>query len=199
MSRTKTIPFVALLFALTATACAQAVPTATPIVISAPQQATNIQLPDGAPCLFAGKGATLAFEGKRVNYTCGESAGAGTVILGTPQFKNGSGSIQIGVVERKADGSALKSSQTLSLDISQVELSDGSKCLFAGKGATLAFDGKRLNHTCGAPDVGLIGDFDMTDSLWTVEKVTLERKDGAFAIRSSEKVTIKAVVAVTAK
>ena len=36
---------------------------------------TAIQLHDGARCLFAGKGATLAFDGKRLNYTCGNTAG----------------------------------------------------------------------------------------------------------------------------
>lgn len=168
-------------------------PSSAPVT-DASVSATSIQLPDGMTCQFAGRGATLAFEGKRVNYTCGQSDKENTVILETPAFKDGVLMIQRGVMVRTADGFALKSSQLITMDITRIELVDGTKCFFAGKGATLAFEGKRLNYTCGRPDIGLIGDITTNDPLWTAEKVLLEWKPDGFAITSREVVKIKVVV-----
>jgi hypothetical protein len=59
------------------------------------------------------------------------------------------------------------------------------RCLFAGTGATLAFEGKRLNFTCGSPEVGLLGDIVLSDAGWTIEKAAIGRGDAGFELLSS--------------
>lgn len=155
--------------------------------------ATAIQLPEGVVCQFAGRGATLAFEGKRVNYTCSQSDNETTVLLNNPVFRDGAWLVERGLIQRTADGFALKSSQIITMDIARIELVDGMVCFNAGKGATLAFEGKRLNYTCGQPDVALVGNIHADDPLWTAERVLLERKPDRWAVASSEVVKIEAV------
>ena len=45
-------------------------------------RASEIALADGLTCRFAGKGATLAFEGRRASFTCGMKDGDTVTLLG---------------------------------------------------------------------------------------------------------------------
>ena len=77
-----------------------------------------------------------------------------------------------------------------------VALPDGTRCSFAGTGATLAFDGKRLNYTCDVvgQEVGLLGDLQpQSDGTWLAEKVVLGHNDSGFFIQESEMVVVTAV------
>ncbi|MCX6028673.1 MAG: DUF333 domain-containing protein [Chloroflexi bacterium] len=159
---------------------------------------TAIQLPDGVRCLFAGKGATLVFDGKRLNYTCDKTAGGEqTGLLGNLDRAGFTWTAEKITLGHNDKGFFVKESQKITMEITQVELADGTLCLHAGKGATLAFDGKRLNYTCkvvGADQVGLIGDFTERDGVWSAERATIVRKEGAFALEASAVVSIKALV-----
>ena len=83
---------------------------------------------------------------------------------------------------------AIIESEDIRFLIAEIELEDGTVCLHAGEGATLAFDGKRLNYTCGGPSVGLIGDIAI--SAGGVFQVEAAQLDGT-SLASSEMVTIK--------
>jgi hypothetical protein len=96
------------------------------------------------------------------------------VILGTPTVQNGVWTIVQGNVQNTASGPAVVSSTNLSVDFNRVTLLDGSTCLFAGTGATIVVDGQRMNYTCGDPSIGLIGDFNTSQPLWTAEKVVMQ-------------------------
>jgi hypothetical protein len=75
----------------------------------------------------------------------------------------------------------------------------GWRCTFAGTGATLAFEGKRLNFTCprvGDRELGLIGDVVHTEQGWELERVTFARTDKGFELLSSEWVPISALIVV---
>jgi hypothetical protein len=77
-----------------------------------------------------------------------------------------------------------------------VALEDGTQCAFAGTGATLAFDGRRLNYTCavaGEDQVGLLGDLQQSGGVWTAEKVVIGHDESGFFIKSSEMVTVQIV------
>lgn len=77
-----------------------------------------------------------------------------------------------------------------------VALPDGTPCAFAGTGATLAFNGKRLNYTCEVEgqEVGLLGDLQpQNNGTWLAEKVVLGHNDNGFFIQESEMVTVMAV------
>ncbi len=129
---------------------------------------TVIVLPDGTECLHAGRGATLALEGKRLNYTCSDTLG----LIGDITVENGS---DITLEMATIDGTTITGSEMMVLMVESVELADGMICLNAGQGATLAFDDKRLNFTCGDDNsAGLIGDLIQEDGVFTAEVATLE-------------------------
>ncbi|MFN8632875.1 MAG: META domain-containing protein [Chloroflexota bacterium] len=164
---------------------------------SAPSSATSIQLPDGTVCRFAGTGATLAFEGKRVNYTCDESGEQSSVILGAPTLQAGTLSFERGYVQRTADEFVLASADTMSVPILELVLVNGERCLAAGQGATLAFGGKRANYTCGSPEVVLLGDPATPSPHWTIERAALARGSDGFSVDSSAQTAIDMVIGVS--
>lgn len=115
--------------------------------------ATMIELPDGTACR-ADEACTL--DGRAVR-----------------RLEIGEMEVTVELVGR--DGGT----ETLSFPIERVELADGAQCPSAGQGATLAFNGRRLNYTClSAPVAGLIGGFDVTDGVATAEGVVLGHSDG---------------------
>ncbi|MFB0536537.1 MAG: DUF333 domain-containing protein, partial [Anaerolineae bacterium] len=164
----------------------------TPSVPAAPQPATIIELPDGTRCSFAGTGATLAFEGKRLNYTC-EVEGQEVGLLGDLKQSEGLWKVEKVVIGHGDSGFFVQESEEVTMTIERIELADGTQCLFAGTGATLAFEGKRLNYTCQVEgqEVGLLGDLKQSEGLWTVEKAVIGRDDSGFFVQESEEVTIK--------
>lgn len=169
------------------TATPSIVPTVVPTAVKPPAPtapaATTIFLPDGTKCDFAGKGATLAFDGKRLNYTCGA---ADVGLLGN-MAKAGTGyTVERVTLARKDNAWVIGKSETITMEIATIDLADGTTCANAGKGATLSFDGKRLNYTCGtANEVGLIGDLQLTTEVFTAERATIARENNAWVLKAS--------------
>jgi hypothetical protein len=163
------------------------------------KQASPSPTPSGRGwrCAFAGTGATLAFEGKRLNFTCPQQRDAGVGLLGDPVSGPQGWEIEMGVYAHGDEGFTLQSSQMVT--VMEIELSDGMHCPFVGTGASLAFEGKRLNFTCpraGDKEVGLIGDVVQTDRGWEMERATIAHSDQGFALQSSELVPIAALIVV---
>jgi putative hemolysin len=174
-------------------------PTSTEVVESTPvpaitQQAAVIELPDGTRCSFAGTGATLAFEGKRLNYTC-EVEGQEVGLLGDVQQSEDVWKVEKVVIGHGDSGFFVQESEEVTMTIERIELADGTQCLFAGTGATLAFEGKRLNYTCQVEgqEVGLLGDLRQSEGIWTVEKAVLGHDDSGFFVQELGEVTIKVI------
>lgn len=159
--------------------------------------ATTIGLPDGTDCRFAGQGATLAYEGKRLNYTCSDTLG----LIGDVVVTNGT---DITVEIATISGTTITDSELLTFPIAGIELADGSSCLNAGRGATLAYGDRRLNFTCSSDKV-LIGDISTSAPVFTVAQAFLEgttivepiitedivvlRAEGDFADTATEMIT----------
>jgi hypothetical protein len=161
---------------------------------SAALQATSIQLPDGKVCQSA-TGATLSFNGQNVTYNCGTAPdGSMTVILGNPTFQNGSLIVQRGVVVPGSSGPTLRSSDSLTLNVSNVQLADGTNCASTGQGATIAVNGQRLNYTCGDPMNGLIGDFNISQPVWTATRVQLTGSGSNITVTSQTTVQLRTAV-----
>lgn len=154
-------------------------------------QATSLTLPDGTQCQFSGTGATITFQGQRANYTCSNPA---QVVLGTPVLQNGVWVVTVGNVQNTSTGPTIVSSTQVEMDITRVNLLDGSTCSFAGNGATISIDGLRLNYTCGDPSVGLFGDFNTSQPLWTAEKITFQQTASGPVAQSRATVGIGSVV-----
>lgn len=159
--------------------------------MAAPVQ--RITLPDGTVCGFAGEGATLAFEGERLNYTCEDPHAPTYGLLGPVQVA-GAGQVEgvLATISHGNEGFVLDNSEPVAGLATALTLEDGTTCLFAGEGATLAFDGKRLNYTCGSPETGLIGDLvDNGDNTVSAELAMLTRAGDQVEIESNESVTAR--------
>lgn len=107
-------------------------------------------LPDGTACDFAGMGATLAFDGNRLNYTCdGAPEGKQLGLLGDPvQVGEIEWQVELATIGRDSGGFILESSAVIEFTAWRISLSGGARCLHSGFGAMLAFDAGRVNYTC---------------------------------------------------
>jgi hypothetical protein len=155
-----------------------------------------IQLPDGTQCLHAGRGATLAFDGKRLNYTCGTDGEDEVGLIGDMGLDLDILTVEKALYGRDDSGFVLKASEPVVMIVVEIELPDGTQCLNAGHGATIALDGKRLNYTCGTEgedEVGLIGDMQLDVDVLTVEKALYGRDGSGFVLEASEMTTARAV------
>jgi len=176
------LPYASLVLALLLSACAGATaPTATP-ALPGPEADTPLR------CLFAGTGATLAFEGKRLNFTCGSPE---VGLLGDIVLSDAGWTIEKATIGSGDAGFELLSSEMVLAE--HIELADGTSCAFAGTGATLAFEGKRLNFSCGSPEVGLLGEVTLGDEGWMIEKGTIQRGDSGWELASSQPALITAL------
>lgn len=118
-------------------------------------------LPDGNRCLFAGTGATMAFDGKRVNYTCDVAPeGKIVAILDDPvQPETGltEWQVEVAVISPGSEGFTLDSSEVIQFTAWQIDLAGDVTCLHAGFGATFGFDDERVNYTCEPATAGATG------------------------------------------
>lgn len=191
-------------------AVVEPVPAATPAPAMSPAMSVtpaddflaSITLPDGTECLHAGRGATLAFNGMRLNYTCSPLDAEEVVFLmGDLEFDADMLTVTRGVMQPGADGFELLESAPVNMMVAQVTTADGTVCLHAGRGATLAFDDLRLNYSCqveeAAGDVALFGDFNVDlDVVTIVQGVVIAGDDGS-QLTDSAPVTLAALVGVT--
>lgn len=141
-------------------------------------------------CRFAGTGATVAIEDKRANFTCGAPD---VVLLGemAPGF-DGWFIEKATLTRSDSEFTVAESTQAMVL---QIELEDGTRCDWAGSGATLAFDEKRVNFSCDKQDVVLLGEVEQAAEGWLIEKATLAHDDtDGFSIESSESALIAALL-----
>src|SRR5262249_47534163 len=91
-------------------------------------------------------------------------------------------------------GFTLQSSDTLSVDFTQVSLVDGTNCTFAGSNA-VTVEGQALNYTCGQPDVGLLGNLNVSNPQWTALRVRLAGSSPNFTVTSRDTVGVGNVIA----
>ena len=119
-------------------------------------------LPDGNRCLFAGTGATMAFDGKRVNYTCDVAPeGKIVAILDDPvQPETGltEWQVEVAVISPGSEGFTLDSSEVIQFTAWQIDLAGDVTCLHAGFGPPSASTTRRQLHLrtghggCNRPD-----------------------------------------------
>lgn len=152
-----------------------------------PQSTTEIVLQDGTICQHAGFGATLAFDGQRLNYTCG---GPELGILGDPVFTGEVATLELVRLSLGSGPATVSRRETVALTFGHVELEDGTRCAFAGRGATLAFEGRRLNYTCGNDQIGLIGEFEFADGAVHATRVHLVQTSAGIQVEREERVFV---------
>ena len=157
---------------------------------------TALTLPDGTVCRSAGRGATLAFEGQRLNFDCGQSGVDRLGLLG-PLSPGPEGLLQA----RKAEigwneGSwSVRNAGPVLARPAEIALSDGLTCRHAGRGATLAFEGRRASFTCGMQDgdtVALLGDLEGVEGGFRILRARIAQGAQGFTLVSSEPLLVTA-------
>lgn len=150
--------------------------------------AAQIRLPDQRLCTYVGPAPRQRDLGDPITYDCGDGRGLrGEVrIDGTYMTVDREG-------RENFDRDAIIESEDIRFLIAEIVLADGTVCRHAGEGATLAFDGKRLNYTCGR-SAGLIGDIEiLAGGLFEVEKAALRGTE----LIASERVSIRRLGSVS--
>ena len=153
------------------------------LAIANPDTAAQIVLPDGRLCTYVGPEPRARDLGDPVTYDCGRDRGLrGAVELdGTYMTVDREG-------RENLDRDAIVESEDIRFLIEEIVLVDGTVCLNAGEGVTLAFDDKRLNYTCGDNRTGLIGDIEISaGGVFQIEKANLNGS----ALASNEMMTIR--------
>ena len=119
---------------------------------------STVVLPSLERCLHAGFGATLAFDGDRLSWTCESPVGAPRGLLGAPIVDGVDVAWRLVATERDAAGTfVLSDDGAVQGRAVRVVLATGETCGFAGADATLVFEDARVNYTCPG-DVVVVGD-----------------------------------------
>ena len=157
---------------------------------------TALTLPDERLCRSTGKGATMTFRGQRVNFDCGRWGGDTVGLVGPLTVGDGGLlTAQKAVIDWRESGSAPHPIETTAVRVSEIALADGLTCRFAGKGATLAFEGRRASFTCGMKDgdtVTLLGELEPVEGGFRIVRARIAHGEGGFTLRSSETIFVTA-------
>ena len=173
----------------------------TPVATTAPEvsaggEITALTLPDGVVCRSTGNGATLAFEGQRLNFDCGLSGVDRLGLLG-PLSPGPEGLLQA----RKAEigwnegSSSVRKAEPILARPAEIALLDGLTCRHSGRGATLAFEGRRANYTCGTKDgdtVALLGELEAAEGGFRILRARIAHGAQGFALVSSQPILVTA-------
>jgi len=164
--------------------------TATPAVAAAP--AAGVMAEPAALCAFAGTDATIVVNGKRAYFTCESRAGQeDVVLLGEITADENGWMIEQAVLQRSNND--FVASATSEVVVTHIELEDGTRCAWAGSGATIAIAEKRANFTCETPTLVLLGDIVLGDAGWEIEKVILTQSDSGFDAGTTETALVAAL------
>jgi heat shock protein HslJ len=154
-----------------------------------------VTLPSGEVCGYAGGGATLAFDGLRLSWTCEVASTGPRGLLGDPVILGETNvSWRLASTARRSDGAGFELARLDSIDgrVVRFVTVTGSTCSFAGEGATLAFGGERVNYTCDG-DAVAIGALKADARGLSATIGTLVRTDEAFELRRPRAVRIRTV------
>jgi hypothetical protein len=153
----------------------------------------TVVLPSLERCLHAGFGATLAFGGDRLAWTCESPVGAPRGLLGEPVVDGVDVAWRLVATERGAGGAfVVTNEETVQGRAALLMLATGEACAFGGTGATLAFDEQRVNYTCTG-DVVVVGDLiGDADGLVAV-RGTLARTGGVWRLVDPRPVRVESV------
>jgi len=154
-----------------------------------------VTLPSGEVCGYAGGGATLAFDGLRLSWTCEVAPSGPRGLLGEPVVLGETNvSWRLGSTARRLDGAGFELARLEGIDGRVVRFTTvtGTTCSFAGEGATLAFAGDRVNYTCDG-DAVAVGALRADARGLSATIGTLARTEEGFELRRPRKVRIRTV------
>ena len=113
-------------------------------------------------------------------------------LAGMPRFE-GDVTASVSVVQRDREAGTPLERHSVRGVVSRVRLYDGTECLSSGVGATLAFDGKRLNFTCMGGRFALLGPLQPLGNTLLAERVVIEETEAGFVRTRGEIVPVEAI------
>lgn len=147
----------------------------------------DIVLPDGDTCKIVSPDLNPSLANGRVSHFCSD----GVALVGGLQLGDG-----LGLVTRVTydpnEPQNVFSDELVSIEARGVTLADGTVCLHAGEGATLAFDGERANYTCDDDSV-LIGAFEADGDEVFATRATFTHDDAGFHLVGKERVALQTI------
>jgi heat shock protein HslJ len=156
----------------------------------------SVVLPNGEICGHAGGGTTLAFDGQRLAWTCDVAETGPRGLFGAPTVIRETDVVwRLATTARRADGAGFELARIdlVEARVTRLELESGEACAFAGEGATLAFDGRRVHYTCGG-DVVVLGAFTADDRGLLARRATLVRRGEGFDLGRDGLVRVRSLV-----
>lgn len=149
-------------------------------------QGTDIVLENGVTCKAVGPETNVSVANGRVTHFCEE----GVALVGDLQLID-----DVGMVTRVSydpnDARQIRGDELVAFEVRGVTLTDGTKCLHAGRGATLGFASGRVNYTCDG-DLVLVGPFEIDGNVVAVTRGTVmySEKEG-FSLANEQRVEVE--------
>ena len=175
---------------------AAAPPAATPSLPTASGEIVALALPDGRTCQRTDKRDNVTFQGRRVSFECGRQGGDTVALVGPLSFgPEGLLTAEKALIEWRDSGNAPPKVEITPARVTEIALSDALTCRRAGKVATLAFEGRRANYTCGMKDgetVALLGDLEPVEGGFRIVRARVAQGEAGFVLRSSETIVVAA-------
>lgn len=113
-------------------------------------------------------------------------------LAGMPRFDDDV-TASLSVVQQNREAGTPLERRAVKGVVSKVRLYDGTECLNSGDGATLAFDGKRLNFTCTGGRFALLGPLQSLGNTLLAERVVIEQAEAGFVKTRGDIVPVAAI------
>jgi hypothetical protein len=155
---------------------------------------TGLALENGTVCRSSGRGATLAFAGRRLNFACPPSPDGVRVALLGPIVADGAGlEITRGAIVHDGDRFVVKEPAPVSVTLAEITLADGQLCVAAAKDSTLAFDGERVSFRCGVSGLAervLLGEPAMVEGSFVLFQALAGPGELGYVLRDRERLIV---------
>jgi len=172
-------------------------PAPAPAAPSVGGRVMALALEDGTVCRSPGRGATLAFGGRRVNFTCPPAAdGRGTVLLG-PLEPGPRGTLltRWGSLTQEQDRLVFGDEKEVAVRVAEIETADRRVCVSPPVGPQVVEREDRVTFSCGQENVDfvvLLGELEAAPGGFAVTRAVVAREDVFYVVRSRERIRIAA-------
>ncbi len=130
--------------------------------------------------------------GETVVFVCNFDPLIPAGLAGMPRFE-GDVTASLSVVQQDREAGTPLERRAVKGIVSRIRLYDGTECLSSSGGATLAFDGKRLNFTCSPGRFVLLGPLQSLGNTLLAERVVIEQTEAGFVKTRGDIVPVEAI------
>ena len=172
-------------------------PVVTPLPAPAAGRVVGLATGDGTTCRSAGRGGTLAFDGRRVNFTCPTTVdGRRPVLLGSLE-PTGPGAFRIarGALGHEGDRFVLRDEQPVAVRVTEIEILGQRLCVSPPQGPRIDLGRDRLTYSCGrdgVDQVALLGELEPVAGGLAITRAVVAQEERAFVVVSRERIVVAA-------